>query len=82
MVLYRKERELEHARIGISVSKKMGKAVQRNKIKRQIRMMCQEVFSFDEPYDFIIMTREDYLNKTYQENLETLKTLVTKSLTL
>ena len=29
----------EHLRIGISVSKKLGNAVVRNKIKRQIRMM-------------------------------------------
>ena len=72
MVLYIRARKLEHARIGITVSKKMGKAVVRNKIKRQIRMMCQEVFDFNEPYDVIVMIRHKYLDHTYQENLETL----------
>ncbi len=80
MVLYTRARELKHARIGITVSKKLGKAVQRNKIKRQIRMMCQEVFTFNEPYDFIVMVRNDYLNHSYQENKDTLKSLVEKTL--
>ena len=40
--MYIKEKTGESSRIGISVSKKLGNAVVRNKIKRQIRMMCQE----------------------------------------
>lgn len=79
MVLYIHSRELNHARVGISVSKKLGKAVIRNKIKRQIRMMAQDIFTFNEPFDFIIMIRKDYLKFNYQENLDTLKSLVEKA---
>ena len=42
--LYIKPRKEDHARIGLSVSKKLGKAHIRNKIKRQVRMMCQEIY--------------------------------------
>ena len=78
MVLYIRLRKFQYPRIGITVSKKIGNAVVRNKIKRQIRMMCQDVFLFDEPYDMIIMVRRNYLEKSYQENLDTLKGLKEK----
>ena len=36
-IIYRQKRKGDNARIGISVSKKLGKAHVRNKIKRQIQ---------------------------------------------
>ena len=44
----------EHLKVGISVSKKLGNAVVRNKIKRQMRMMVQQVFDKTQKKDFII----------------------------
>lgn len=73
--LYVKPRQCDHMRIGLSVSKKLGKAHVRNLIKRQLRMMCQEVFDFTEAYDAIILVREGYLKENYGNNKKHLETL-------
>ena len=46
--IYVKERAKDHARIGISVGKKLGNAVMRNKVKRQIRSMVREIYIWRE----------------------------------
>ena len=68
----------DHLRVGISVSKKLGNAVVRNKIKRQIRMMVQQVFDKNQKMDFIIIVRYDFLNHSYQDNLKSLISLYNK----
>lgn len=78
LVLYIKKREFEHSRVGISVGKKLGNAVKRNKVKRQIRMMIQEIFSFNEDFDTIIIVREKYKEETYQMNRKNLEKLYKK----
>ena len=62
VVYYRKNEE--HLRVGISVSKKLGNAVVRNKIKRQVRMMVQEVFDKEKKMDYIIIVRNKYLSNS------------------
>lgn len=55
-------------RFGISVSKKIGNAVTRNKIKRQIRMIVDKyknVYSNDK--DYIIIVRRNYINLSFLE---------------
>ena len=53
-VLYYANRKHDYDRIGISVGKKSGNAVVRNKIKRQVRMMLQELCDFNSGYDYIL----------------------------
>ena len=72
-VCYYQPKVESHNRIGISVGKKIGNAVHRNKVKRQVRSMIDEVFNFDEPFDIIIIVRPVYLKKTFAENLNELK---------
>lgn len=73
-VVYYNERSEDHARIGISVSKRLGNAVMRNKIKRQVRMMLQESINFNETlYDYIVIVRNAYLSKTYADNKKDLE---------
>ena len=55
-------------RIGISVSKKIGIAVVRNKIRRQIRMMLGKQTTLQDPIDYIVIVRDQFLKKTFLEN--------------
>lgn len=78
-IIYKDENQIGHGRVGISVSKKLGNAVTRNKIKRQLRMMIQECFHFDEEVDYIVIVRKNFLNHTYIENKKELEYLYKKS---
>ena len=75
---YVKPRKEDHARVGISVGKKMGKAVVRNKIKRQVRMMVQDIYSFEEKFDTIILVRVKYHEENYINNKKLLERVVKK----
>lgn len=77
-VIYIKPKKEEVARVGISVGKKIGKAVQRNKIKRQVRMMVQDIYNFQENFDTIILVRVKYCEESYINNKKSLERLVKK----
>lgn len=77
-VLYYRDNE-SHMHVGISASKKLGNAVVRNKIKRQVRMMVHEVFDYNDSKDFIIIVRNRYLTHNYSENKENLLSLYKKT---
>lgn len=77
-VIYVKPRAYDHARVGISVGKKLGKAVQRNKIKRQVRMMVDDLFDFQEKFDTILIVRPKYNEENYINNKKSLERLKKK----
>lgn len=55
-------------RIGISVSKKIGNAVVRNKIKRQIRNIVDNNKNiYQKNIDYIIIVRRNYINLKFSE---------------
>ncbi len=78
MVIYVKKRKEDWARVGLSVGKRMGNAVVRNKIKRQIREMVHELYTFDEEFDTIILVREQYRTENYINNKKCLERLLKK----
>lgn len=64
--------KMNNSRFGISVSKKLGNAVFRNKIKRQMRNICHLITDKSHPFDLIVIIRKNYLSNTFQENKEIL----------
>lgn len=79
-VVYYDSNVLSHARVGISVSKKLGKATIRNKIKRQVREIARTSFDFDQSMDYLIIVRQHYLYQTFDENKQDLIRLQRKIL--
>jgi len=79
-VIYYLPNERGQVRIGISVSSKIGIAVMRNKIKRQVRMMCQEIFNVADAKDFVLIIRQAYKDQSFLESKTELSNLYQKTL--
>ncbi len=73
MSVFHKKNEEGHVRIGLSVSSKLGNAVLRTRIKRQIRAQVHLLQFYDLAEDIVIILRKGYLEKSFEENLLTLK---------
>ena len=65
-VCYIESKKEEHNRIGISVSKKLGNAVCRNKIKRQLKSILDKK-NYQNGFNCIIIVRKSILLRNYQE---------------
>ena len=74
--IYYQKNTLHQSRICISVSKKIGHAVLRNKIKRQVREMVKQCFDFQKEVDYVLVIRKKYLDFTFQENLKILNQIL------
>jgi ribonuclease P protein component len=64
--LYTGANTLDHTRVGISVSKKVGNAVVRNKIRRQMKAILFKQLNFEEKRDLLFIIKSDYLLHSYQ----------------
>ncbi|MBR2067669.1 MAG: ribonuclease P protein component [Solobacterium sp.] len=79
-VMYFLPKKEEEARIGITLSKKIGNAVERNKIKRQVRMMCMESIDLVHyPFDLVFIVRHEYTSLRYFDNKNNLEKAVLKA---
>ncbi len=72
-VIHYDTRALDHSRIGISVSKKLGNAVIRNKVKRQVREMVKDLDFYELPHDYIIIVRKGYFEGCFADNKKDLE---------
>lgn len=77
-IIYLKPNTFSYIRIGISTSKKLGNAVTRNKIRRQIRSMIHDLVNYEANKDIVIIVKKDYLNSDYQANKTLLGNLLNK----
>lgn len=66
--VYYKKSDLNFERYGLLVTKKNGIAVIRNKIKRQVRMMIQNITDYSLSLNFIIVVKRNYDIGKYKEN--------------
>ncbi len=66
--------------IGISVSKKIGKAHDRNKIKRRLKECARELIpKMNTNFNYIFVARQPALDSTYQNLQKTMTYLLEKS---
>ena len=66
-------------RIGLSVSKKIGNAVVRNRIKRQIRAMCNSLINYsDYTFDIVIIAREQFIRESFESNKQALNNILSE----
>ena len=75
-VIHYNTNSLNYTRVGISVSSKLGNAVVRNHIKRQIRSMCDSLINYNsQSLDIVIIAKANFLDRSYDDNKQSLKEL-------
>ena len=66
-----------YTRVGLSVSSKLGNAVTRNRIKRQVRSMCDSLIDYNnQSIDIVIVVRKPYLDGAFNDNKSLLSDLL------
>ena len=70
---------LSVCRVGLSVSKRLGNAVMRNRIKRQTRAMCDSLIDYSfHTFDVIIVVKPEFVNQSFDDNKKILNNLLSK----
>lgn len=79
-IIYYLNNDHLNPRFGISASKKLGCAVERVRIRRQVRAMILELMKHTtfKNLDFVIIVRKSFCENEFQDNLENLKKLFIK----
>ena len=78
LTLFFLSNDLNRSRIGISVSKKCGNAVVRNKIKRQIRAIISLEMDLTKPIDYVFIVRKEFDIKNFSQSRLDIKSLIEK----
>ena len=66
-VIYYKDNNLDNYRFGISVSKKLGNAVNRNKYKRQLRFIIDKYKkNYQNGVDYIIIIKNGFIDQNFE----------------
>ena len=79
MVIYCKKNRLDHNRLGVTVSTKLGGAVIRNRARRRLR----EIYRLNSPclkkgYDFVLVARSKAVDGSFSAMEESFKRLCNK----
>ncbi|CAM4137973.1 ribonuclease P protein component [Streptococcus penaeicida] len=72
-VIHFLEKDQDHFRVGISVSKRLGNAVTRNAVKRKIRHVLMEFGEHLKSDDFVVIARKGVEELDYQQVRQNLK---------
>lgn len=76
-VLYIRKKEDPNKHFGIAVSKKLGNAVLRNKLKRRVRAILDDIkINFPNNRDYIIMIKKSCVDLSFSQMKSELESLV------
>ena len=78
LTLHFLENKLGYTRIGISIPKKSGKAVVRNKMRRQIRAIIAKDVDLSKSIDCVLIARKKYEIDQFNKTVSDLKSLFEK----
>ena len=82
-IIHVKKNELNYVRVGISASKKLGNAVTRNRVKRQVRAMCDSLINYNaHSLDIVIVVKTKFLEETFNDNKSQICDFITKQVGL
>ena len=69
--------ELGYTRIGISASTKLGCAVVRNRVKRQVRAICDSLIDYNaKSLDIVVIVRSKFITTDFEDNKSQLRDLL------
>ncbi len=76
-VIHIAKTDSDHTRVGVSVSTKIGNAVVRNRVKRQVRAMSDSLIDYSkQSYDIVIIVRKPFLDVGFHDNKSLLSELL------
>ncbi len=79
LVIYRFKRNNNEKRFGFSISKKVGKAVVRNRLKRVLKEICRlDSDSFRDGYDYVLIPKARAVDKNYNDLKEEINKLASR----
>ncbi len=79
LVMYAKPNELSFNRLGLSVSKKIGKAVTRNRIKRLLKEAMRRVLEdVPQDYDFVLVAKKPSLEVELNDFIRDIKRFLSR----
>ncbi len=64
IILYYEKND-SHLRVGLSVSKKFGNAVVRNRMRRKARAIIREMGVLDLKYNVVLIVRKNFINASF-----------------
>ncbi|MCF0117152.1 MAG: ribonuclease P protein component [Bacilli bacterium] len=75
-VICYKKNNLGYTRVGISASSKLGNAVTRVRIRRQVRAMFTGLWNLEIPLDLVIIVRQNYNIENFSKDQQQLASLL------
>ena len=78
LTLYFLKNNLGYTRVGISIPKKSGIAVVRNKMKRQIRAIIASDVDLNKSFDLVLIARRQFDINNFEKTKEDIKNLIEK----
>lgn len=78
---FKTDRDVSSPRIGLTITKKNGNAVMRNRIKRRIRaaIICNGTGEMRDAHDYVFISRPNALNAPFDALRQDVGTLIEKS---